>query len=157
MPQDREEHGGKQLSAELGGKIRLVCRRAYALYDAGELRPALRLFYRAWLLLPRPQREWQESGWILTAIGDTYYRLGDYRSAREALESALHCAGIADTPFTHLRLGQSLRGLGMEKRAAAHLDIAGRRGGAELLAREDPDYRGRAALAPQSSGRSVEQ
>ena len=79
------------------------------------------------------------------------------KKAREALESALHCVDIADNPFTHLRLGQSLRGLGMEKQAAAHLDIARRRGGAALLAREDPDYRGRAALAPQSSGRSVEQ
>lgn len=146
-----------RLPAELSARIRLLCRRAYALYDAGKLRPALRLFYRAWLLLPRPQREWQESGWILTAIGDTYYQLGDYRSAREALESALHCVDIADNPFTHLRLGQSLRGLGMEKQAGAHLDIARRRGGAALLEREDPDYRGRAALAPQSSGRSVEQ
>jgi hypothetical protein len=49
-------------------RVRLLCRNGYAHYDAGEPARALRHFYRAWLLLPRPQHACVESGWILTAI-----------------------------------------------------------------------------------------
>jgi tetratricopeptide (TPR) repeat protein len=111
-------------------RVRLLCRTGYAHYDAGDPARALRHFYRAWLLLPRPQHECRESGWILTAIGDAYHRLGDHRSSAEALRSALHCPGIRGNPFVHLRLGECCSALGLEAEAAEHLRIAAENGDA---------------------------
>jgi tetratricopeptide (TPR) repeat protein len=122
------EAGHTGPDAERTRRVRLLCRAGYAHYDAGNPERALRHFYRAWLLLPRPQRECIESGWILTAIGDAYCRLGDHRSGMEALRSALHCPGIAGNPFVHLRLGQCCRALGLQAEAAEHLRIAASNG-----------------------------
>lgn len=120
-------------------RVRLLCRAGYVHYDAGHPAKALRHFYRAWLLLPKPRHACVEGGWVLTAIGDAYYRLGNHRSACEALRSALHCPGIRGNPFVHLRLGQCCRALGHEAQAAAHLRIALEHGGESLFARERED------------------
>ena len=105
-------------------RVRLLCRTGYAHYDAGDPERALRHFYRAWLLLPRPQRACIESGWILTAIGDAYWLRGDCRTGAEALRSALHCPGMAGNPFVHERLAQCCEALGLATEAAGHRAIA---------------------------------
>lgn len=87
-------------------QIRQQCALAYACYDLGEFRDALRLFYQAWLLLPKPQTDYEAAGWVLTAIGDTYFRLAQYEQGQEALASALHCPNTSTSAFVHLRLGQ---------------------------------------------------
>ena len=116
--------GDSEIPSAISGQIRRLCRAGYQQYDAGEWRKALRCFYRAWLLLPKPQHRWEQAGWILTAIGDTYFQLADYRSACEALLSALHCPRIEANPFTHQRLAQSLRQLGQIAEADEHFRIA---------------------------------
>lgn len=88
--------------------IRQFCARGYQLYDTGDYQGALRLFYQGWLAVPKPQTDWTEAGWVLTAIGDCYFRLGRYRQGCEALTSALCCPGMHRAPFAYLRLGQCL-------------------------------------------------
>jgi tetratricopeptide (TPR) repeat protein len=95
-------------SSGLIHQIRQQCADGYALYDAGAFKDALRLFYQAWLLLPKPQTDHEAAGWVLTAIGDTYFRLQQYEQGREALASALHCPNTDNSAFVHLRLGQCL-------------------------------------------------
>lgn len=102
-------------------QIRQQCADGYALYDTGAFKDALRLFYQAWLLLPKPQTDFDAAGWILTAIGDTYFRLGQFEQGREALSSALHCPGADRSAFIHLRLGQCLWELGQPDKALASL------------------------------------
>ncbi len=100
-----------QLDGKLTEKatdIKQICSDGYSYYDGGDFERALRLFYKAWLMIPSPQSDFLEAGWVLTAIGDAYFKLHKYKQAITALESCLHCPGINGNPFVHLRLGQSL-------------------------------------------------
>lgn len=89
-------------------EIKQICSDGYDYYDSGDFERALRLFYKAWLMIPSPQSDFLEAGWVLTAIGDAYFKLHKYEQSITALESCLHCPGINGNPFVHLRLGQSL-------------------------------------------------
>ena len=94
------------MNQALQAQLRQHCEVGYQYYDNGDYKTAIRNFYSAWTLIPKPQTQWQESGWVLTALGDAYFRKGDYQNSCEALCSALHCPECDGNPFVHLRLGQ---------------------------------------------------
>lgn len=130
-----------QLPPNLADSIKTLCSKGYTAYDAADYAKALRLFYQAWLQIPKPQSEWTEAGWVLTAIGDAYFRSDQYQQAIEALRSALHCPEIDCNPFVHLRLGQALLDDNQPEPARTHLLIAFRLGGDKLFANETERYR----------------
>lgn len=121
-------------------KIRDLCAEGYCAYDNGNFKLALRQFYQAWLLLPKPQFRCEAAGWILAALGDTYFQLSRFPQAIEALNSARHCPGTQRHPFIHLRLGQSLLDSGQITRARQHLLTAFKLGGAAVFTRESTRY-----------------
>jgi tetratricopeptide (TPR) repeat protein len=129
-----------ELDSGIRREIQALCAEGYALYDAADYRHALRKFYQAWTLLPKPQTDYSEGGWVLTAIGDSYFRSALYEQGKEALVSALHCEGMIDNPFIHLRLGQCLLELGVKGSACTHLGLAYERGGRKLFQQEAPKY-----------------
>ncbi len=120
--------------------IKQLCQQGYEYYDQQDFGQALRLFYQAWVKLPKPQTEFVEAGWVLTALGDTYFRFDKLEQAEEALQSALFCPGILGNPFVHLRLGQSQLLLHKTGEARRSLLKAYRRGGATLFKQEDKKY-----------------
>lgn len=124
----------------LCGNIRQLCAEGYQCYDGGDYKAALRLFYQAWLLLPKPQTEWVEAGWVLTAIGDAYFRSAQYQPGAEALQSALCCSEMSAVPFIHLRLGQCLWELEQGGQAQGPLLRAYQIAGADIFAAEDRKY-----------------
>lgn len=128
-------------SSSLSIQVRRLCADGYRLYDSGDFRLALRSFYQAWLLIPKPQMEYPEAGWALTAIGDTYFRLGQFDQGCESLQSALHCPQASASPFVELRLGQCLWELGREAEARKCLFHAYSAGGDALFDSESPRYR----------------
>lgn len=130
-----------ETAKRLHDKVRQLCARGYRDYDAGRYQAALRSFYQAWLALPKPQNQWPAAGWVLTAIGDAYFRLERWEPGAEALRSALHCPEADSAPFPHLRLGQCLWQLGREAEARRSLFRACQIGGTALLDREDALYR----------------
>lgn len=140
------------LAPELNQQLRELCAQAYEHYDGGNYRAALRLFYRAWTLIPKPQAEYEQSGWVLSAIGDAYFKAGQFEQGREALISALHCEQMSANPFVHLRLGQCLYGLAETEAAATHLQVAWQRGGNRLFAHEPPHFLALAQSAAQPTG-----
>lgn len=129
------------LASEVHQQFRELCAQAYEQYDAGDYRAGLRLFYRAWTLIPKPQVEFEESGWVLSAIGDSYFKLDQFQQGKEALISAIHCDNMRDNPFVHLRLGQCLHALGENESSLKHLRYAWARGGEKLYSKEAPIYR----------------
>ena len=129
-----------KLTASIREEIKALCAEGYALYDIADYPHALRKFYQAWMLLPKPQTDFKEGGWILTAIGDSYFCSEQYEQGKEALTSALHCEDMIDNPFIHLRLGQCLLELGIVGTARTHLSIAHERGGSKLFEKEAPKY-----------------
>ncbi len=129
------------LASDLAMKVKQLCYRGYQYYDDGDYQQALRTFYQAWLLLPKPQIQWREAGWALTAIGDTYFRTQQYTQSCEALRSALLCPATTESPFVHLRFGQSLFELGERDEAVQQLRSAYELGGHKAFAREHVKYR----------------
>ncbi|MCV6615839.1 MAG: tetratricopeptide repeat protein [Cellvibrionaceae bacterium] len=96
-----------------------LCQQGYQLYDQQQYDESLRLFYQAWLKLPKPQVQYPQAAWVLTAIGDSYYKLANYAQALEALNSALHCPS-GQLAFIHTRMGQCHYELGQQDLAANH-------------------------------------
>ena len=129
------------LDSKLVTKIRELCYQGYTQYDQQDYRRALRTFYQAWLLVPKPQTHWREAGWVLTAIGDAYFSVQQYDQATEALRSALLCPTAKQSPFIHLRLGQCLYELGDDDRAHEMLHKALQLGGNKVFNKEAPKYR----------------
>jgi len=120
--------------------IRKACTIAYEAYDKGDFKRALRIFYQAWLSLPKPQTDLEQAGWVLTGIGDTYFRLHQYLQGCEALKSAQHCPGMSNNPFVHLRKGQCLYHLGERIPARQELKKAYDIAGAKIFVNEKDTY-----------------
>lgn len=129
-----------QLNDKQTEQIKQLCAQAYDVYDRGDFSDALRLFYQAWLLVPKPQTDFQQSGWVLTGIGDTYFRLGKYAQACEALNSALHCPGTDNNPFILMRIGQSHYDNHEKPLARKFLKKAYQQGGMETFKGESKVY-----------------
>jgi len=103
---------------------------------------ALRLFYQAWVQLPKPQTDFKIAGKILTAIGDAYFKMKKYKQALEALRSSLHCPSIGNNKsLTYLRLGQCLLEVGQISQARVYLLKAHNSQDNRLFSAEDPKYR----------------
>ncbi len=129
-----------KLSIETTERIKSLCADAYQAYDEGDYRKALRLFYQGWVLLPKPQTQFREAGWLLVGIGDSYYRLKQYTPGCEALRSADHCPEAKNNPFIHLRLGQCLFRIGEKRSARSHLHKAYQLAGDSIFQTEASCY-----------------
>jgi tetratricopeptide (TPR) repeat protein len=110
------------------------------LAEGGSFHEALSLFQRAWNLLPDPTITWEAATWLLAAIGDIQFLLGDYNATRETLSMAMHAPGAIGNPFLHLRLGQAQFELGDQERAADELTRAFLLEGSQIFTNDDPKY-----------------
>ena len=107
------------------------------LYSAG-----LRLFYKAWIQLPKPQTDFEVSGKILAAIGNTYFKMEKYPQAVEAFRSSLYCPDTSDNKApVYMRLGQCLLEMGETAQARIYLLEAHNANGGASFDTEDPKYR----------------
>lgn len=128
------------LHQDIVEQIKQLCAAGYEQYDKGDFAQAIRLFYQAWIKLPKPQTDHVEAGWVLTALGDAYFQQHKYEQAIEALNSALFCPNLTDNPFLHLRLGQCHWEMNNPTQARSYLFKAYRHGGEALLRKELPKY-----------------
>ncbi|HWB58094.1 MAG TPA: tetratricopeptide repeat protein [Chthoniobacteraceae bacterium] len=122
-------------------KIEELSREGDSAAEAGDHDRAVSLFAQAFDLLPEPKFEWEAATWLLTALGDTYFLMGDYEDARIVLSHAMHCPDAIGNPFIHMRLGQAQFELGNMERASDELAracIMG--GGKDFFRNEDPKY-----------------
>ena len=134
------ETDNSTLDKKISEQLRTFCMQGYELYDQEDYKSAIRHFFKAWAILPKPQTQWQEAGWVLTALGDSYFKLGNYTSGIEALKSALHCPETDKNPFVHLRLGQCYYQNQQMGMAAIHLQNAFKLGGEKPFSKEDRCY-----------------
>lgn len=129
------------MSSDITATIQAICTKGYQHYAESDYSAALRLFYQAWLKLPKPQTQEPAAELVLSAIGDTYYRMGKYELAIEALRSALACQQTEARPLVEMRLGQTLLNTGHELQAVTYLQRAYRLGGDAVFANENPKYK----------------
>lgn len=137
-------------------EIKDLCAQGDQQAQSGEYPAALRLYWKAWDLLPEPKAHWDAATWILAAIGDANFLGGDFQAGRDNLSNAMHCPNAIGNPFLHLRLGQCQFELGDDNRAADELTRALMGGGEEVFEREDPKYFAflKTKLKPPPGGRS---
>lgn len=129
-----------ELDTQISHTVQNLLQEGYALYQQRDYTQALRLFYQAWVKLPKPQSQYEKAGEVLTAIGDSYFRLGRYEPAIEALRSALHCPQTQNDPQVLLRLGQCLLDSGQELQARTYLQRTYRLSGTDYFNNEDEKY-----------------
>ncbi|BFM11601.1 hypothetical protein R50072_17540 [Simiduia litorea] len=131
----------QSLSPAISKKITDLCSTGYVHYDAQDFELALRTFYQAWVLVPKPQTQFAEAGWILTALCDAYFRLARLPQALEAANSALFCPKAEQNYFVLFRKGQIMLDQGELAKARAILHKAYSHGGAALFEQENSKYR----------------
>ena len=105
-----------------------------------------RLFSDAWGeliagldVLPPPIHRWNAAGWLLAALGECTWQLGECAAAKQFLSNALNAPNTVGNAFIHLRFGQALFEL-HDERARLELAQALKTGGAEVFRGEDPSY-----------------
>ncbi|MEE8057948.1 MAG: hypothetical protein V3T17_08940 [Pseudomonadales bacterium] len=77
---------------------------------------------------------------MLTALGDTYFAKGEFKSGEQALLSALHCPNMFGNPIIHLRLGQCQFELGDIHTAKKQFQQVLQQGGKVLFEKEKNQY-----------------
>ncbi|MGQ5525496.1 tetratricopeptide repeat protein [Chitinimonas sp. PSY-7] len=110
-------------------------------FDKGNFESALAKYEEARALLPSDLERWEASTWVLAAIGDACFLMGDMVRAQQALAIAVNCPEGAINPFVQLRLGQSEFELGRLDAATVALSLAFATGGEEVFEDEDAKYR----------------
>ena len=128
------------LESALEKKLKAHCAQGYAHYDQGDYNAALRAFYQAWLLLPKPQTQFTEASWVLTALADAYQRAGKPALALEAAQSALCCEGAESNTVALMRKGQAQLDLGDTAAARVTLYKVFGKQGVKAFAGEGPQY-----------------
>ncbi|SHJ76717.1 hypothetical protein SAMN02745163_02547 [Clostridium cavendishii DSM 21758] len=121
-------------------KITDLCMLGDRLAEKKKYSEAINVYFEALDLLPKPETNWDAATWILTAIGDTDFLMGNYEAGRDNLIAVMHCPNAIGNPFIHLRLGQCQYELEEYDRAADELARAFIIEGEELFAQEDEKY-----------------
>lgn len=129
-----------ELDASIYAEVKRFCSLGDSLVDAGKPQEALKEYNNAWKLIPHPPNEWEASTWVLGAIGDTCFQVGDYLSARKALDFVMSCPGAIGNPFLHLRRGQVLFEMKELDGAADELIRAYMGAGDDIFSNEEPKY-----------------
>jgi tetratricopeptide (TPR) repeat protein len=129
-----------ELPDETYEKICALGEQGNELVEADDLPQALLTFEEAWDLLPEPKIEWEAATWLLAAIGDVQFLLGEFAATKETLSLAMHAPGAIGNPFLHLRLGQAQLELGDIHRAGDELARAYLLEGTRIFANDDPKY-----------------
>jgi len=130
----------KELPPDLYARIKELCDRGNEKCEEERYREAIEDYEGALLLIPEPIEEWEAATWVLVALGDCCFLLGDFPAAHGYLSHAMVCPGALGTPFIHLRLGEVQFELGNEARAKDELARAYMGGGPEIFESEDPKY-----------------
>jgi tetratricopeptide (TPR) repeat protein len=130
----------RELDPGLYEKITALCDRGNAKCEEERFREALDDYGQALALIPQPIEDWEASTWVLAALGDCHFLLGDFKAAHHDLTRAMYCPGGIGNTFLHLRLGEVQYELGNQERAKDELARAYMGGGPEAFEHEDPRY-----------------
>ena len=129
-----------ELDEELYSEILRLCEKAEHLVDDKKYEKAMPIFFKAFELLPKPRYRWSAGTWILTAIGDSYFLMGNYEESLDYLKHSEIYPNAVDNEFIQLRIGQSYFELKDTKMAREYLIRAYMVGGDEVFDEENPKY-----------------
>jgi tetratricopeptide (TPR) repeat protein len=129
-----------ELDDSIHDDITELCEQGDALAAEGDYRGALLLYSQAWESLPEPKENWDAATWILSAIGDAHFGLGEFQDVIAVLQAAMKCPDGLGNPYIHLRLGEAFLEIGNRDRGGDELTRAYMAAGREIFEDEDPKY-----------------
>lgn len=132
----------EEISEQLQSELDKHSEEGNKYFDNNEYDKALKIWKKALELIPEPKKNFSESVWFLTSIGDIYFMQGKYEEAFNNFEDAknnLSGDGI-NNPFILLRLGQSAFELGKKDFATENLLRAYMLEGKEIFEEDDKKY-----------------
>ena len=131
----------EELDDALYAKVLALSEEGNRLIEEDDNLPAaLDAYGEALALLPLPIERWDAALWLLIALGDSHFLLGQYDQAYDFLARAMRCPDALGTPFIHLRLGEIQFERGNLDKAADELARAYMGDGPEIFDTEDPKY-----------------
>jgi hypothetical protein len=123
--------------------IQSACSKADALLEEGTREStvnAFRGYAGALAELPEPTHSWHAAGWILSRMGECYFRIGSFEQAQDLYADLMWHPGAIGNPWIHLRKGQINFELGEMDKAGGELIRAYMGGGKDIFSLEDPKY-----------------
>ena len=132
-----------QIPADTFAEIEAACKtgeRELASGTPESADKAFGYFSSALELLPEPRERWNAAGWILSRMGECYFRAKSYSRATTLYADLMYCPGALGNPWVHLRKGQVHFETGQLDRAADDLMRAYMGGGKAIFGHEDPKY-----------------
>jgi len=137
MPYDTQS---AELDSAVQARIQELCADGASLVRVGKYDAAVVRYCEAFGLLPLPVERWQIANSILTALGDAYFKKGDYTNATDVLVKAMRTPGAIQNPFIRLRRGQIALENGQLDRAEQEMAAAYMIEGESIFKKEDPKY-----------------
>ena len=133
----------KTLSSDQFSFIESACSKGDSFLAEGDREATINAFksYASALSqLPEPTNSWHASGWILSRMGECYFRLGSFKQAKELYGDLMWHPGAIGNPWIHLRHGQVNFELEEMDQAGNELMRAYMGGGKEIFALENSKY-----------------
>jgi len=129
-----------ELPNDVYQQITSYCKRGDELLRNGDERGSYEYYSKAWMLIPEPKIDWETSTWVLSALGEVLFRLGQYEDAKNLFLRAVQCPKGLGNPYIHLRIGQSQFETGNIEGAKENLARAFMGGGLEIFKQENEKY-----------------
>lgn len=121
-------------------KVEFLMQKGDNFVENKKYEKALKLYREAVSLVPEPFQEQDISTEIITAIGDTYFLMGEYEKAYRAFSDVMLCPGATANAYIRLRRGQIAFEKNDMKIAKRELACAYMNGGEEVFKDENPKY-----------------
>ena len=129
-----------ELDCAIKSRIEELCAKGAESLRDQKFDDAVVRFCEAFGLLPIPVERWEVANSILIALGDAYFKKGDYTSAADVLVKAMRMPGAIQNPFIRLRRGQIALESGQLDRAEQEMAAAYMIEGESIFKTEDPKY-----------------
>ncbi|MCH2021027.1 MAG: tetratricopeptide repeat protein [Saprospiraceae bacterium] len=126
---------------EVFDRIEILSEQGEAYIKRGKYRSALQKFWKAYELLPEPKTQYPSGTWLLTAIGDLNFIVGNFGAGKKNLSKALEFPTANKNGFINFRLAQCLFELGNKTEALIEFNKAVKLEDIALFDDEDPKYR----------------
>lgn len=128
-----------ELSDKLYTTIVEYCKFADGFCDKGKFKKAIKLYKKAWDLLPEPKEKWEAAVWIYSSVGDAYFFMKDYHSALYFFKQLYDFFEVVNE-FVLIRYGECLWELGLKDESKKYIFEAYMLGGRELFIYENSKY-----------------
>ena len=110
-----------ELNDALYEKITNYCNSGDTLYDNGEYHDAIKMYKKAFEILPEPKEEWEATTWICSALADAFAEVGETEKSLQYALLADKCPNGVMNPYIQLQVGMSFFDIGNKNKAREYL------------------------------------